>query len=87
MSELWESDRSNCPARNATCNKCGKVGHFHAVCRSSTRVKEVFFDNSEILDAVYVRNLANNRMGRNDSWLVTLQLKWTTCHIQAGYRH
>ena len=29
---------------------------------------------SEILDAVYVRNLADNRTGRNDSWLVTLQL-------------
>ena len=60
--------------QEATCNKCGKLGHFQAVCRSSTRVKEVFFDNSEILDAVYVRNFANNRTGRNDSWLVTLQL-------------
>eukprot|EP00731_Ephydatia_muelleri_P034154 Em0049g1a len=67
-------DRSNCPARNATCNKCGKLGHFQAVCRSSTRVKEVFSDNSEALDAVYIRDLANHRAGRNDSWLVTLQL-------------
>ena len=64
-------DRSNCPARNATCNKCGKL---EAVCRSSTRVKEVFSDNSEALDAVYIRDLANHRAGRYDSWLVTLQL-------------
>ena len=67
-------DRRNCPARNATCNKCGKLGHFQAVCRSSTRVKEVFSDNSEVLDAVYIHDLANHRAGRNDSWLVTLQL-------------
>ena len=40
------------------------VRHFH----------DAFNDNSEILDAVYIRNLADNRTGRNDSWLVTLQL-------------
>ena len=27
--------RSNCHARNKTCNKCGKVGHFVKVCKSS----------------------------------------------------
>ncbi|KAL5517029.1 hypothetical protein EMCRGX_G002494 [Ephydatia muelleri] len=42
--------------------------------KSSTRVKEVFSDNSEALDAVYIRDLANHRAGRNDSWLVSLQL-------------
>lgn len=26
--------RSKCPARNATCNNCGKKGHFRQVCRS-----------------------------------------------------
>ena len=67
-------DRRNFPARNVTCNKCGKLGHFQAVCRSSTRVKEVISDNSEILDAVYIHDLANHRAGRNDSCLVTLQL-------------
>ena len=66
-------DHRNCPARNATCNKCGKLGHFQAVCRSSTRV-EVFSDNSEVLEAVYIHDLANHRAWRNDSWLVTLQL-------------
>ena len=44
------------------------------MCRSSTRVKEVFSDNSELLDAVYIHDLSNHRAGRNDSWLVTLQL-------------
>ena len=67
-------DSRNCPARNATCNTCGKLGHFQAVFRSSTRVKEVFSDNSEVLDAVYIHDLAIHRAGRNDSWLVTLQL-------------
>ncbi|XP_003370755.1 zinc knuckle protein [Trichinella spiralis] len=29
--------RANCPARNTTCNNCGKVGHFANVCRSASK--------------------------------------------------
>ena len=29
-------DRSTCPARNSTCSKCRKKGHFARVCRSSS---------------------------------------------------
>ena len=37
-------------------------------------MKEVLSDDSKVLDAVYIHDLANHRAGRNDSWLVTLQL-------------
>ncbi|KRZ72456.1 Retrovirus-related Pol polyprotein from transposon 17.6 [Trichinella papuae] len=29
--------RVNCPARNTTCNNCGKVGHFAKVCKSASK--------------------------------------------------
>ncbi|KRX21394.1 Retrovirus-related Pol polyprotein from transposon 17.6 [Trichinella nelsoni] len=29
--------RANCPARNTTCNNCGRVGHFAKVCRSASK--------------------------------------------------
>ena len=38
--------RERCPARNSTCNKCSKVGHWAKVCRSKV-VAEIFKENSE----------------------------------------
>ena len=33
-------DRQHCPARDVSCHKCGKIGHFQSVCRSA-RVSNV----------------------------------------------
>ena len=30
-------NRQNCPARDCTCNKCGKIGHFAKVCQSKSK--------------------------------------------------
>ena len=38
--------RERCPARNSTCNKCSKVGHWAKVCRSKV-VAEIFKENGE----------------------------------------
>ena len=35
------SSRQQCPARNATCFKCSKKGHFESVCRNTTKPGEV----------------------------------------------
>ena len=35
------SSRQQCPARNATCFKCSKKGHFESVCRTTTKPGEV----------------------------------------------
>ena len=34
-------NRQVCPARDATCRKCSKKGHFQTVCRGDTRVRGV----------------------------------------------
>ena len=34
-------DRSKCPAKDSTCRKCAKKGHFQAICRSSAKVRGV----------------------------------------------
>ena len=39
--------RQVCPARNATCQKCSRKGHFQTVCRGDTRVRGVHQDQEE----------------------------------------
>ena len=34
-------DKAQCPARNQTCNKCNKLGHFAVVCRTSKKSRQV----------------------------------------------
>ena len=43
--KLPTHDRLHCPARDSTCHKCGKKGHFQAVCRSA-RVSHVDVGNT-----------------------------------------
>ena len=40
------SSRQQCPARNATCFKCSKRGHFQSVCRTMTKSGEVLAINT-----------------------------------------
>ena len=34
-------DRQHCPARDVSCRKCGKKGHYQSVCRTSTKVDNI----------------------------------------------
>ncbi|XP_065195252.1 uncharacterized protein LOC135826576 [Sycon ciliatum] len=44
--------RSACPAREKTCNKCNKRGHYGAVCRSSRHARALSAESSPGTDAV-----------------------------------
>ena len=46
---VWHENReSECKAYNATCNRCGKKGHFKKVCKSKKQsASEVTEDNSK----------------------------------------
>ena len=52
--------RNFCPAKDKTCFKCGKIGHFQSVCRSSrkTTLTAVLPDNDE-LETEYVTDNKN----------------------------
>ena len=56
--------RSKCPAREASCKKCGKVGHFAKVCRSAKVTKTVnaaFSDDPHnVLAATHTASATNN---------------------------
>ena len=42
----WHNKRSDCPARNATCNACKKIGHYQKVCRSCAPPHAVVTSNT-----------------------------------------
>jgi hypothetical protein len=46
--------RSKCPAREAQCKRCGKVGHFQRVCRSSKASNSVAAVHGPLLSALTV---------------------------------
>ena len=46
-------DRQHCPAKEATCRKCNKKGHFQAVCRSTVKVGRVQSQGEHSLRCLY----------------------------------
>ena len=65
-------DRRNCPARNATCRKCGKVGHYQVECRSKS-VQEVEVSDTE----AFLGSIKKANSGV-DPWRIELKLEG--CH-------
>ena len=68
-------DKQHCPARDATCRKCKKRGHFQAVCRSA-RVGGIQ-GNTEMgdgLDSAFLGSVEEQCEDKNNPWTVTLKL-------------
>jgi hypothetical protein len=63
--------REKCPARNSTCNKCSKVGHWAKVCRTKV-VAEVVKENSD--DDANYEFLGEVSSQNNAQWKANLKL-------------
>ncbi len=67
-------DRGQCPTGNATCRKCGKKGHFQAVCRSA-KVGGVQTDlPSDLIDPI-LGAVGDSIPDSDDPWAVKLTLE------------
>ena len=77
-------NRAVCPARDKTCDNCGKKGHFKAVCRSKAGVGGVD-TTPEKTDSAFMGTV-NGVDTKDNPWAVdlTLQGKPTTLHIDTG---
>uniref|UniRef100_A0A3B3WSA7 CCHC-type domain-containing protein n=1 Tax=Poecilia mexicana TaxID=48701 RepID=A0A3B3WSA7_9TELE len=54
------ANKPSCPAAKMTCNKCGKVGHFSRVCRSTRKeVREVVINEPTVL---YMNNAVQDKI-------------------------
>ena len=72
-------DREHCPAKDATCRKCAKRGHYQAMCRSSVKVGGVqahTYPTGGSQD-VFLGAVGAQGTNHRNPWAVTLQLNDT----------
>ena len=60
-------NRNNCPARDATCHKCSKKGHYASVCKSRSTV-------GEVEDYGFLGEVNSND---SETWIINLKVKDT----------
>ncbi len=70
--------RGNCPTKAAICRKCQKLGHFQAVCRSSSNTVNTIADSGEDSD-IFMGGIDETIDGQIaiKPWIVTVVLNGT----------
>ena len=80
-------DKQHCPARDATCRKCKKRGHFQAVCRTA-RVGgiQINMEKGEDLESAFLGAVGEQGTTKSDPWTVELSLdgKPVSLHLDTG---
>ena len=62
--------RPKCPARNQTCWKCGKLGHFSSTCKSSTRSRNKDARNSSAVSLATLLTASASTVGSSSIYAI-----------------
>jgi hypothetical protein len=79
-------DRQHCPARDVTCRKCGKRGHYQSVCRSAVVSEVESQDRDRPFDST-ISFLGTIESSLNSNpWAVRIEINRTPTdlHIDTG---
>jgi hypothetical protein len=77
-------DKAQCPARNQTSNKCKKLGHFAAVCRTSKKVRNVQTNQDSAEEDAFLGTVSHESSDADWTIELTLQGKPAQLHIDTG---
>ena len=75
-SRCWKSPSHGCPqcpAREATCRKCGKKGHYQVVCQSAQSIRLIAADKWEVFIASIDKQVPTVDAG-DKPWVVTISI-------------
>ena len=82
-----------CPAKNAKCKECHKIGHFHKVCQSKKRAKRANpvqtppqDDDDTHIDKIGVRQPNPPKVNMLKTTIINLKFPITT-HPKGPYKH
>ena len=77
-------ERAQCPAKDQTCNKCGKQGHVKTACKSLAKVGGVSTDLGEE-DTAFLGAIGAES-DSDESWAINLTLQGTPVTLQLHTR-
>ena len=72
--------RRDCPAKDAKCRLCQKIGHFATVCRSSSHVNQVDTDKETCFDSFYAMGEVNS--SSENFWSSDVKVNENSCEFK-----
>ena len=67
-----EHSKSQCPAQDCRCKKCGRMGHFAQMCKTK-KVSEIHVSEKQYLDCITKEiSSVTNSSSKHEPWTVTL---------------
>lgn len=77
--------RDNCPAINAKCKKCHKLGHYSTVCKNKS-VRGVAEEEKHFLGSISLGNIKDSEVNEKNDWQANIKVTTAICSKIVNFR-